>query len=78
MKILEEEREENECPKCKIPLEFQGNEMKDNGFIMRLKFFLSFFTYDPTTGNGWFWCDKCKTSYLIEDYVSTSKEEKNG
>ena len=63
MKILKIEEEEYKCPNCKLPLEFDCNELKN------IPFWKAFFMIDNTTGNAWFRCNKCKKNYLIENYA---------
>ncbi len=64
-KIIKEEVEEYKCKYCGRPLDFDCNEFKEG--ITFLKKINPFF--EPTTGNAWFYCDKCNKSFLIENYA---------
>lgn len=66
MKILKEISEENKCPKCKTPLDFQGYEREPEFPFGLIKWTFSLGIYDTKTGNQWFRCDKCNTRFLIE------------
>ena len=48
------------CPKCKVELQHEINEIKKDG---------TFFKMMEFTGNAWFHCPICKSEYFVKDYA---------
>ena len=59
------------CPKCKIEMEFDSNEVVENehpGFFRWL-----FGMTAEATDNAWFECPLCEEEYFIENYEGKSQ-----